>query len=129
MGNIHDCVEVAPLVPQGNLMPFHCHSTIVLVVLAMPKSLFVHYLGYGLGTNVALCDQHVRSDNFLVFALNFLFKPCMVSLESIHINVNARRASFASGGTRVQSCRWSDFGAFPKATKVSLKSFVLFGQA
>jgi hypothetical protein len=39
MGNIHNGVEVATLVPQGNPMPFHYHSTIGLVVLAVAKSL------------------------------------------------------------------------------------------
>jgi hypothetical protein len=32
-----------------------------------------------------LSDQHVQLGHFLVFALDFLFKPCMVSLESIYI--------------------------------------------
>jgi hypothetical protein len=44
MGNIHNSVEVATLVPQGNLMPFHHHSTIGLVVLAMAKYLLVTYV-------------------------------------------------------------------------------------
>jgi hypothetical protein len=59
MGNIHNSVEVASLVPQGDLMPFHHHSTIDLVVFVVPKSSLVNHLRNGLGTVVALSDQHV----------------------------------------------------------------------
>jgi hypothetical protein len=110
-------------------MPFHHYSTIGLVVLVVPKSLLVNHLRYRLGTNVALSDKHVQSGNFLVFALNFLFKPCMVSLESIYIKVRANRTTFASGGTRVQSCLRSGFGALPKNTIVCFKSFIFLRQA
>jgi hypothetical protein len=41
MGNIHNSVEVATLVPQGDLMPFYHYSTIGLVVLVVSKSLLV----------------------------------------------------------------------------------------
>jgi hypothetical protein len=59
MGNIHYGVEVAFLVPQGDLMPFHHHSTIDRVVLVVPKSLFVNHLRNGLGTVLVMSDQHV----------------------------------------------------------------------
>jgi hypothetical protein len=74
-------------------MPFHHYSTIDLV-LVVPKSLLVNHLRNGLGTVVALSDQHVQSGYFFVFALDFLFKPCMVSLESIYINIRANRTTF-----------------------------------
>jgi hypothetical protein len=54
MGNIHNSLEVATLLPQGDLMPFHHYSTIGLVVLVVPKSFLVNHLRYGLGTNFAL---------------------------------------------------------------------------
>jgi hypothetical protein len=53
----------------------------------------------------------------------------MISLESIYINVRANRTTFASGGTRVQCCRRSGFGAFPKNTIVCFKSFLFLRQA
>jgi hypothetical protein len=62
---------------------------------------------------LALSDQHVQSGYFFVFALDFLFKPCIVSLESIYINIRANRTTFASGGTRVKCCLRIGFG-FPK---------------
>jgi hypothetical protein len=58
MGNVHDSVEVASLVTQGDLMHFHQHPTIDLVVLVVSKSLLVNHLRYGLGTVLALSDQH-----------------------------------------------------------------------
>jgi hypothetical protein len=48
MGNIHNSVEVATLVPQGDLMPFHHYSTIGLVVLAFPSPCLSTTLGMDL---------------------------------------------------------------------------------
>jgi hypothetical protein len=53
----------------------------------------------------------------------------MVSLESIYINIRANRTTFASGGTRVQCCLRSGFGAFLKNTIVCFKSFIFLRQA
>jgi hypothetical protein len=83
MGNVHDSVEVASLVRQGDLMPFYHHPTIDLVVLIVPKSLLVNHLRYGLGTILALSDQHVQPSYLFVFTLDCLFNPCMIGLESI----------------------------------------------
>jgi hypothetical protein len=53
----------------------------------------------------------------------------MVSLLSIYINIRASRTTFASGGTRVQCCLRSGFGAFLKSTIVCFKSFIFLRQA
>jgi hypothetical protein len=93
------------------------------------KSLLVNYLGDGLGTILALSDQHVQSSYLFVFALDCFLKPCMVSLQSIYINIGSNRTTFASGGSRVKCCLRIGFGAFPKGTIVCFKNFMLLRQA
>jgi hypothetical protein len=106
MGNIHDCGEVATLVPQGNLMPFHHHSTIGLVVLAMPKSLFVNYLRYGLGPNVAcvinMFNRAISLSLLLIFSSSFawlVLRAFISMLEQIeqHLLVDALESNIAEG--------------------------------
>jgi hypothetical protein len=61
-------------------MPFNHHPTIDLVFLVVPKSLLVNHLRDGLGTILALSNQHVQTGYLFVFALDYFLKPCMVSL-------------------------------------------------
>jgi hypothetical protein len=95
----------------------------------VPKSLLVNHHRNGLGIVLALSDQHVQSGYLFVFALNCFLKPCIVSLESIYINVRANRTTFASGGTRVKCCLRIGFGAFLKSNIVCFKNFMFFCQA